>query len=120
LHERDMIHSGQPDISWHGQKAGQPDWSPHSRTLAFMLCGNHAVLLPGRTPDDHIYVAMNMHWEDREFELPTLHDGRQWQLFADTYYEPPLGIGPPGEERPLPTQESILVRSRSVVILVGR
>lgn len=120
LHERDMINSGQPDISWHGLKAGEPDWSPHSRALAFMLCGNHAVLLPGRTPDDHIYVAMNMHWEDHEFELPALHDGRQWQLFADTFYEPPLGIGPPGEERPLATQESILVRSRSVVILVGR
>ncbi len=120
LHERDMINSGQPDISWHGLKAGEPDWSPHSRTLAFMLCGMHAVLLPGRAPDDHIYVAMNMHWEDHEFELPPLNDGRQWQLFADTWYEGALGIGPPGEERPLPSQQAIPVKSRSVVILVGR
>ncbi|MCB1803522.1 MAG: glycogen debranching enzyme, partial [Gammaproteobacteria bacterium] len=60
LHERDMIDSGYPDISWHGPREGKPDWSPHSRTLAFMLCGLHGLLLPGRTADDYIYVAMNM------------------------------------------------------------
>lgn len=120
LHERDLIGSGFPDISWHGRKAGSPDWSPESRTLAFMLCGMHAVLLPGRRPDDHIYVAMNMHWEDHDFELPTLSDGRHWYLFADTHYEPPLGICRPGDERPLPPQPLISVKSRSVVILVGR
>lgn len=120
LHERDLINSGMSDISWHGLKAGEPDWSDESRTLAFMLCGMHAILLPGRAPDDHIYVAMNMHWEDQVFELPVLQDGRRWHLFTDTYYEPALGTCRPGEERPLSSQRSIAVRSRSVVILVGR
>ena len=85
-----------------------------------MLCGMHAILLPGRAPDDHIYVAMNMHWEDQVFELPVLQDGRHWHLFTDTYYEPALGTCRPGEERPLSSQRSVAVRSRSVVILVGR
>ena len=120
LHERDMIDSGFPDISWHGLRQGKPDWSPHSRTLAFMLCGLHAVLMPGRTADDHIYVAMNMHWEPYTFELPRLQDGRRWHVFADTYRPPPDDICEPGMERSLRTQRNLAVGPRSVVILVGR
>jgi glycogen operon protein len=120
LHERDMIDSGFPDISWHGLRHGKPDWSPHSRTLAFMLCGLHAVLMPGRTADDHIYVAMNMHWEPHTFELPRLQDGRRWHVFADTYRPSPDDICEPGMERSLRTQRNLPVGPRSVVILVGR
>ncbi len=120
LHERDMIDSGFPDISWHGLRQGKPDWSPHSRTLAFMLCGLHAVLMPGRTADDHIYVAMNMHWEPHTFELPRLQDGRRWHVFADTYRPSPNDICEPGMERSLRTQRNLPVGPRSVVILVGR
>ena len=120
LHERDLIDSGYPDISWHGLREGRPDWSSHSRTLAFMLCGMHAALLPGRTADDYIYVALNMHWESHNFELPRLRDGRRWLLFADTFREPPDDICAPGDERPLRTQRNLPVGPRSVVILVGR
>ena len=120
LHERDLIDSGYPDISWHGLREGRPDWSSHSRTLAFMLCGMHAALLPGRTADDYIYVAMNMHWEAHNFELPRLRDGRRWLLFADTFRESPNDICAPGAERPLRTQRNLPVGPRSVVILVGR
>ena len=120
LHERDMIDSGYPDISWHGLREGKPDWSPHSRTLAFMLCGLHAVLMPGRTADDYIYVAMNMHWEPHHFELPRLRDGRRWHLFADTYRPAPNDIFEPGQERLLRAQRNLPVGPRSVVILVGR
>ncbi len=120
LHERDMIDSGYPDISFHGLKEDKPDWSPHSRTLAFMLCGLHAVLLPGREVDDNIYVAMNMHWETHNFEVPRLRDGRRWHLFADTYRPSPHDIVPPGQEKLLRAQRNLTVGPRSVVILVGR
>ena len=101
-------------------KEGRPDWSPNSRTLAFMLCGLHAVLMPGRTADDHIYVAMNMHWEPHTFELPRLRDGRRWYVFADTYRPSPTDSCEPGEERALRTQRNLSVGPRSVVILVGK
>jgi glycogen operon protein len=120
LHERDLIDSGFPDISWHGVRENQPDWSPQSRTLAFMLCGMHAALLPGHTADDYVYVAMNMHWEPHTFTLPRLRDARRWRLFADTFSDSPDDVVVPGNERPLRTQRNLFVGSRSIVILVGR
>jgi isoamylase len=120
LHGRDLIDSGYPDISWHGLKTWQPDWSPTSRTLAFMLCGLHAELLPERRADDYIYVAMNMHWEKHTFELPRLSENRRWHLFADTYRDTPHEIFEPGQEKPIRTQRNLRVGPRSVVILVGR
>jgi isoamylase len=120
LHGRDLIDSGYPDISWHGVKTWQPDWSPASRTLAFMLCGLHAALMPARTADDYIYVAMNMFWESQTFELPRLPDNRRWHLFADTYRDSPNEICKPGTEKPMRAQRNLQVESRSVVILVGR
>ncbi len=120
LHERDLVDSGFPDISWHGLRAGRPDWSAESRTLAFLLCGMHAALLPGRAADDYLYVAMNMHWEGHTFELPRLRDGRRWYVFADTFQPPPLDVSTPGAERYLRTQRNLFVGPRSVVILVGR
>ena len=74
--------SGYADISWHGVKAWQPDWSGTSRVLAFMLCGKHA--RGGKVQDDYIYVAMNTYWEGQWFELPGLPDGRKWHVFANT------------------------------------
>lgn len=120
LHERDLIDSGYPDISWHGVEAWKPDWSAQSRTLAFMLCGMHSALLPDRQPDDFIYVAMNMHWEGHTFGLPRLPANQLWRRFADTLVEPPDEICRPGEEPPLTNQREVNVGPRSVVILVGR
>ncbi len=120
LHERDLVDSGYADISWHGTREFQPDWSYDSRALAFMLCGLHAALLPGRTADDYIFVALNMHWEAHTFELPRLQDRRRWYVFADTYQQPPHDITEPGKERALRTQRNLFVGPRSVVILVGR
>jgi len=85
-----------------------------------MLCGLHGLLLPGRTADDYIYVAMNMHWENHIFEAPRLKDGRRWHLFADTFRPAPDDICEPGEERLLRTQRNLSVGPQSVVILVGR
>lgn len=118
LRHSDYMGSGYPDISWHGVTAWQPDWGEHSHTLAFMLCGQHAQ--DGAIPDDYIYVAMNMHWEDHVFELPQLPSPLQWHLFADTKRTSPQDICPPGEEILLHNQKQFFVVNRSVAILVGR
>jgi len=115
---QDYVGSGYPDISWHGTQAWHADWSPTSRTLAFMLCGKHAK--NGSTPDDFIYVAMNMYWEALWFELPRLPVGLQWHVFANTGVAAPGDSCEPGQEPPLADQKGLLLGDRSVAILVGR
>jgi isoamylase len=118
LRNQDYVGSGYPDISWHGVRAWQPDWSGDSRILAFMLCGIHAH--NGQSQDNYIYVAMNMHWEIHPFELPELPQRLQWHVFANTIVTPPRDIWEPGSEPLLSDQQQFLVGPRSVVILVGK
>jgi glycogen operon protein len=115
---QDAINSGYPDISWHGVDAWRPDWSDASRTLAFMLCGQHVPA--GKEADDYIYVGMNMHWERHAFQLPRLPKSRQWHLFLDTGLPSPREICQPGAESLLSDQDQYALESRSVIILVGR
>ena len=110
--------SGYADITWHGTQAWQADWSNHVRTLAFMLCGQHA--LQGTVADNYIYVAMNMHWESHWFEIPGLPTDMQWHVFANTGCNPPDDCYEPGTEPLLTNQSTILLGDRSVAILVGK
>jgi glycogen operon protein len=118
LRNQDYVGSGYPDISWHGVRVWQPDWSGTSRTLAFMLCGKHAN--NGQTQDNYIYVAMNMYWEAQLFELPGLPPGLQWHVFANTIMPPPEDVWEPGHEPLLKDPQQFHVGPRSVVILVGK
>jgi isoamylase len=118
LRNEDYLGTGYPDISWHGTRAWQPDWSGSSQLLAFLLCGRHA--RGGRVPDDYIYVAMNMHWDAAPVELPGLPEGMTWRVFANTGATPPDDVWEPGAEPELQDQRSFLMGPRSVAILVGR
>jgi glycogen operon protein len=118
LRNQDYMGSGYADISWHGTRAWNPDWSDTSRTLAFMLCGKHAK--GGTAIDNYIYVAMNMYWEALSFELPGLRDEMKWHVFADTGAPVPEDVWPSGQEPVLANQQRFLVHDRSVVILLGK
>jgi len=118
LRHADYAGAGLPDISWHGTRAWQPDWSAGSRVLAYMLSGRHAK--GGLTPDDDIFVAANSHWDALEFELPRPGDGRVWYVAANTSMPAPEDCSPAGQEPRLENQGSVWVGGRSVMILVGR
>lgn len=113
---RDYVGSGYPDISWHGTKAWFADWSSN-HTIAFLLCGKHAK--QGQVEDNYIYVAMNMHWETHWFEIPGAPAGKQWKIFANTGANSPEDSWSPGNEPILENQSGLLLRDRSVVILVA-
>jgi glycogen operon protein len=115
---RDYVGSGYADISWHGTKAWNADWSNSSHTLAFMLCGKHAK--QGTVADNYIYVAMNLHWEAHWFEIPGLPEGKKWHVFVNTGVTSPEDSWEPGTEPLLENQSGILLGDRSVVILVGK
>ena len=118
LRNADYVHSGYPDISWHGERAWQPDWSQSSRRLAFMLCGKHA--RGGTVGDDYIYVGLNMHWDGCTFEIPQLGGGMSWRVFANTSAPTPEDVWDLGQEPQLDNQRTFLLGPRSVAILVGR
>lgn len=113
----DPAETGAPQITWHGTRAWEPDWSYHSRVLAFMLSGQCA-FDDCEIVDDAIYVVMNMYWDAVWMELPYI--GVTWRVFANTGMEPPHDIYAPGHEVPLEDQKYFLLGPRSVAILVGR
>jgi glycogen operon protein len=115
---RDQTGSGYPDISWHGTKAWNADWSGTSRLLAFMLSGKNSRGDAGG--DAYVYVAMNMHWEAHWFELPGLPGGLHWHVAVNTGVPSPEDIWQCGQEPLLNDQSNILVGERSTVVLVGR
>lgn len=119
---RDEVGSGYPDISWHTTQPWTTDWSPHNRTLALLLCGKHGTRtgIPGAQTDDYVYIAMNVHWDDHDFVIPTLPGGMAWHKFVDTHAVAPYDCCAPGEEFLLDDQDTIHVAARSVVILVGK
>ncbi|MGW2255013.1 glycogen debranching protein GlgX [Kitasatospora sp. NPDC001660] len=97
-------------VSWHGVRAGEPDWSAGSRLLAVTLVQG----------DERIHLAANAHWEAHELELPAPAPGTSWHLVADTSAEPPHDINPPGAETLIAVPDRYRVGPRSTVILLAR
>jgi len=118
LSGRDRVSSGYPDISWHGILPWKPDWSPPSRTVAFLLCAKHGLATGG--PAHFIYCAFNMYYEPLEFTLPVLPKGMVWHRVADTALPSPEDFVEPGKEPLLGAGKTITLADRSMVILLGR
>jgi len=114
---QDYMGSGYADITWHGTKAWNANWSEENQAIAFMLCGKHAK--GGTVEDNYIYAALNMHWQTQWFELPALPQSLRWHVFANTGAILPSSYLP-GTEPMLDNQSGLLVGDRSVVILVGK
>lgn len=112
----DVQDCGHPEVSWHGVRAWQPDWSPSCRVLAMMWCGHH---LDNGGPD-YIYVAANAHWETHELQLPALDEGWSWYRFADTSENPGADAVEPGLETRVLNPDRYPIGPRSVVVMVGR
>ncbi|MBI5787747.1 MAG: glycogen debranching protein GlgX [Candidatus Schekmanbacteria bacterium] len=105
-------------ITWHGTKAWQADYSPSSKTLAFMLPGSSAK--GGTAPDNTIYVAMNSYWEALAYDLPSSPANTRWHVFSNTGMQPPADICTPGSEILIDNQQQIIVGARSVIVLIAK
>ena len=104
------------DISWHGFELGKPDWSENSHCIAFMLNGNKAAS-GADLNDNNIYVAINAHWENQNFHLPSPTEKKYWHLAVDT--STATGFKAPGKETRVKTS-IITVPARSIVILIDK
>jgi glycogen operon protein len=103
------------ELSWHGSRPWQPDWSAQSRCLAFMLFATAQGV-----GADAVYVALNMHWEAQGFELPLPPNGSRWHVFVNTSMPPPQDVWDPGWEPPVSDPRWVMVAGRAVMILVNR
>ena len=115
---RDYVGTGLADITWHGTRRWQADWSDGSKVLAFMLDGKHA--RGGSVIDDTLYIAVNTYWEGLAFELPEAPYGKRWHVFCNTSAPSPWDICEPGKEILLENQGQFLAGSRSLFILVAK
>ena len=107
---------GYPDFSYHGTQAWRPDLSSYSHTIGMLYCG----LYSGRGQDhSFIYVAYNMHWEDKEFLLPELPKGCEWQILCDTSDEE-ADYSAPRRAKLLKNQEVFKLKSRSICIFISK
>lgn len=82
--------AGSSIIKWHGIKPGKPDFSFHSRTIAFEL--------DDFVSKEHYYIGFNTYWEPLVFELPVLPNKKLWKRIIDTNLPSPLDFAVQGEE----------------------
>jgi len=106
------------DLMWFSTEALAGDAKDERLTLAFMLCGAYAK--GGLVQDDDVFVALNMHWENQSFDLPKLAKKKAWYTFANTGADAPEDIYELGREPRLSNQKKLILKPRSVAILVGR
>jgi glycogen operon protein len=98
-------------VNWHGTKIGEPDWTGHSRTLAFQIHGRH------QQPD--LYVMFNAHWEPQRFALPGHGQQWRWKRLVDTNLPSPSDIVEEKDAVQLRPADHYIVSARSVVILIS-
>lgn len=101
-------------VTWHGKKRMSADWSPQSRSIAMQWTQTYK---NGKREDVH-FIA-HTHWQDARFELPDIAP-RRWFRFVDTALPSPQDIASEGLEYSLRTQNSYMVKARSVAIFVAK
>lgn len=108
LRVMDYVSLGSPDISYHGTRAWYPEFNMYSRTLGIMLYGKYA----GSKADSSFYIAINMHWEDHEFDIPRLPDSKNWHCILDCSLDSKENEAVSNDE----IEDKYLVKARDVVV----
>ncbi|PKL37259.1 MAG: glycogen debranching enzyme GlgX [Spirochaetae bacterium HGW-Spirochaetae-1] len=106
-----------PDITWHGVKSNEPDWTEESRTIAALLCGKYAKTEYGACDAD-LYLIFNASDESQFYEIPPAPSGAPWKIAMDTSLSAPHDIAGAGREEPL-TENRYYVKKLSTVVLVS-
>jgi glycogen operon protein len=91
--------------AWHGTRLNQPDWSDHSRSIAFTAELAERKLF--------FHMLFNAYWEPLDFDLPP---GFAWQRWIDTGLPSPQDISP-WDHAPAAEGKTYRAEARSVVAL---
>jgi glycogen operon protein len=106
-----------PDIIWHGVDPSKPDFSQHSRVLAFTLDGRGHDR--GGPPDRDIYVAMNAWTSELSFQIPASPTGRIWRVAVETSAPSPDDIYEPDTGPIVAVGTRVKLLSYSTLVLVS-
>ena len=71
-----------PDISWHGFRAGEPDWEPDSHSIAMLICGEYAESTDGKADND-LYIIFHSAQDQpeiRDSPRPVRRAHGKWRL----------------------------------------
>jgi glycogen operon protein len=96
------------EMSWHGVKLHQPDWSDDSHSIAF----GAKLLVEGLS----FHLILNAFTEPLDFELPPLDGNRAWRRWIDTFLPSPDDVVP-WQEAPAVSGTTYRAQPRSVVML---
>ena len=113
LHQRNLLlgmdqkSCGVPDISYHGENAWQAPDQYDSRQLGVFLSGE-------ALETEDCFIALNMHWVEHTFAIPTLSKSKEWHLSVSTQ------DGVLENPTPLGKKKSIIVPGRTIVVLTGK
>ena len=99
------------DITWHGTRAGRPDWTPTSRHLAYELIPSSGT--------ERILVLMNAETSKQNFVPAAPPEGTQWHTVIDTGATAPDDVQPESS-LPHPVGTPLTVPSHTVVVLFSR
>ena len=105
---------GIPEMSWHGLKVGQPDWSEDSKWLGLLYS-----TFP-KTGDPDFYLMFNADASAKRFELPKPRNGFRWHLILNTYNQPPKDIFEEEKAPLLKNQAAFELQSYSSAVLIGK
>lgn len=83
LRQMDYISCGIPDLSYHGEEPWKPEMAYYSHQIGILLNGDY-VQTQQRKEDTSFYIAVNMHWEEHTFILPSPGRGKQWKYCVGT------------------------------------
>src|SRR5450432_1995018 len=98
------------EITWHGTKLGQPDWSESARMLAFTLGHPEG--------GDYLHVMINAYWEPLAFDLPPLKSGERWSRIVDTALDSPNDFCDKGKHQVI-NGDQYWVEDHAAVILLA-
>ena len=113
-HERQRVALNQlirqADLTWHGVRLHEPDWSYGSHSVAFTTRFANE---PGI-----FHIILNAYWEPLEFELPPVAagGGHPWRRWIDTFLDSPHDIAD-WDRAPLVSGDRYRAEPRSVVVL---
>ncbi len=103
------------NITWHGVRLNEPDWSPDSHSLALTVTGDVASISGGQYLT---HMVFNAYWSALDFDLPPLPPGSSWRLLLDTSLPSPDDIHD-RSQAPAVDSPSYRASARSVVVFVA-